>query len=176
MVVGIRQRCATEVQFRAARYSSGGLGYDILSTPGTVQPVLGYLSDLIQYSVFRNETYLPYVEGEPESLREYSIQTNTLNLEDLFTGATVTSPTLAWRSSSGPPYVPSTNIFNAVDLCFPFLGGQYYDEDPPFTVPQPCFTGQDTPTSRTCEMCRTNSLPLANFTAVYDRIPLITLD
>lgn len=172
VVVGIRQRCSTEVQFRAARYSSGGLGYDILSTPGTVKPVLGYMSDLIQYNLVLNETY----PDEGGIIREFSIQTNTLNLEDLSVGAATTSPILDWRGVNTSPVEPSINIFNLVDVCFGFLAGQYYDEFPPDTIPQPCFTGVDSPNNRACEMCRTNSFPRANFTAIYDRIPLITLD
>jgi hypothetical protein len=174
VLLGMQEHCHRETQYRAAKYSLGGLGYDILSTPGSVKPVLGYLSDPVEYGLTTSERDVGGASPSVLNERLLTVTTNT-NLSSFFTNSVNDGMYVNSGSNLAQfHFAPTGNFFNLYDLCFTALSGVYsYEDETDYYLSQPCFVHQESSINTLCEMCRPNALPLANFTAVYDHIPLI---
>lgn len=165
LVFSVSHDASADLQFRALKSSSGGLGYDVLSTPGQVKPILGYRGPMAEFrlnqtwSAATNSTIIQ-IDKVPVSASDLSRSSTGYELYDFTYDRTVLSITY-----------PS--LFTGRNLCYDLLGGATVVNIS--STSMWCDSTSNSITQQTCVKCQ-NNLYYPDLTPITDRVPLIILD
>lgn len=200
VTMAFQRACDAVFELRSVNATNGGLGYDILSNPGQVKPVLGYYRDQFSiaalakcpscsgrsgYIIKEVPTTLSSLGSSPynvpySDIASYVIGESADSLISTFVAkscgvAGPDSPTCSITGSSLTA-ASADYAFSTQQICMDFLGGRLNGVPGSFQDPNYWFCGaaENSWSRDTCAKCRNGSYAL-NYQPIFDRVPLVTL-
>lgn len=164
LVFRVVHDCQVDLQLRAFKSSSGGLGYDILSTPGQVKPILGYRSPYHDFNL--NRTF------------SAALGATIVQLDKTVRSSIPGGTSTAWYHTDGTNTnsvlsIPTSTFFTGKEWCYQLLGGATTVEISSYSMW--CDSTRNTITQDTCFKCQ-NNLYYPDLTPLTDQVPMIILD